>query len=470
MKRLKILPTIGPSSEKENNIKTILGFTNIVRTNGSHNTIDWHENISRKIKSINSEALHLLDIPGVKPRTNNFQTENISKNEIILFHFGKVKKSEYKKIKLTKPIPPIDSKNKFFFLADGQFKFKILNFGTNFIIGKSYSSFELHPQKGLNIPDAIYNNELQLKHYKSFLNKCHNIKYDVIGLSYVQSSDIIKKIRKKFSDKILVSKIENKEGLNNVNEIISESDVIMIDRGDLAAEVGNHNLFNAVLQITYATKKQGKPLIMATENLISMFKKNEPTKSEIMSLGISSLIDGDFIMLSEETAVSYNWHNTLKWLDNYLNKLRLVSLNDQLNILGNKKYLNDPLNDSSNSKLNPSIWESFKFNSNYNFVFISRTGASIKEFKKKYKSNQSIVVTDRISTLNLCKFWKDVSPIYLKSIETFNNPVNMIKILKKYKNLIFNSNRNKAVCLFILNPRKDSFANCIYFIDKKDFN
>ena len=469
MQSLKILPTIGPISEHEDSIKKILKFTDIVRTNGSHSNIRWHENISNVIKKINPNALHLLDIPGVKPRTGNTKQLKVKKGELILFYFGKKIITKYRKIILTKPLPPINSKIKNFSIADGQYYFNIEEYGKDFVLGKSISNFTLLPYKGLNIPNAIYDNNLQLKHYKSFLRKCKNIDFDVIGLSYIQSDNIIRKIRKLYKDKIIVSKIENKEGLKNVYKIAEESDIIMIDRGDLAAEVGSHNLFDSVLKITKATKENGKPLIMATENLVSMFNKNEPTKSEIMSLGMSSLIDGDVIMLSEETALSKNWLNTIKWLNDYLKKLKSVQLNTNFSYYEKNSSINEVSNNNVDSEsIEPSIWSCFNFNSNDNFVFFSRTGASIKEFKKKYKSNTSLVLTDSILTNNLCKFWKDVNGVYLKSLSKFHNVKNIPKIIKTYQKLVFSGKKNRAICLLILNPKNGSKANCIYFIDKKD--
>ena len=94
----------------------------------------------------------------------------------------------------------------------------------------------------------------------------------------------------------------------------------MIDRGDLSAEAGDENLYLSILKITEETKKKGKPLIMATENLISMNTRQKPSKSEIMSLGFAQQIGVDIIMLSDETAVIKNWNKILNWLKNYLKK------------------------------------------------------------------------------------------------------------------------------------------------------
>ena len=96
------------------------------------------------------------------------------------------------------------------------------------------------------------------------LKKLKNIKFDAIGLIFVQSASIIKKIKAKYP-KILVSKIENSLGCKNLDEIIQYSDIIMIDRGDLSAEIGEENLFNMVENISVKSKLFGKPLIIATE-------------------------------------------------------------------------------------------------------------------------------------------------------------------------------------------------------------
>ena len=125
------------------------------------------------------------------------------------------------------------------------------------------------------------------KYYFNFLKKYKNVKFDAIGISFVQSSSIVKAIKKSYPNKIIISKLENLKGLRNLKEIINLSDVIMIDRGDLAAEIGDEHLFNAIKKISYETKKNGKSLIIATENLESMIDNSFPTKSEIISLAFS---------------------------------------------------------------------------------------------------------------------------------------------------------------------------------------
>ena len=190
----------------------------------------------------------------------------------------------------------------------------------NFIIGSSNQNFKLEDKKGLNIPQSIYSDNLQNKKYLNFLKKTKKIEYDAIGLSFVQNSRIVKKIRTNYPKKIIVSKIENLEGLNNASEIIKESDLIMIDRGDLGAEIGDNDLYKAIIKITGEAKREGKIVIMATENLQSMINGFSPNKNELIPLEFSLRLHSDFIMLSEETAISKRYYYIIKWLNNFLHK------------------------------------------------------------------------------------------------------------------------------------------------------
>jgi len=94
--------------------------------------------------------------------------------------------------------------------------------------------------------------------------------------------------------------------------------MIMIDRGDLFAEVNITNFYKSVIDISSTTKSYGRPLIMATENLDSMRYRLQPSKSEIIALRHSIEIGSDLLMLSDETATSGLYMNTIRWLNNFL--------------------------------------------------------------------------------------------------------------------------------------------------------
>ena len=315
---MKILPTIGPATQKIKDLKFIFKYCSIARINTSHNNIAWHKKTIRLIKKINPKIDILVDIPGIKPRTNNIKNVVLKKNEIVDFGYNS-KKTKRKYIELTRKIPKKQGKsNNFFSLDDGKILFKLIKFNKNFITGKALSECTIKPKKGLNNPNSIYDDKAQKKIYVEYLKKLKNLNFNAIGLSFVQNKDLIIYLKKKFPDFLIVSKIENSEGLKNSKDICKFSDAIMIDRGDLSAEIGDNNLYEAILKISELTKKNGKPLIMATENLETMAKFNNPSKNDIISLGFSNQINSDIIMLSEETATSKRWKHIMVWLNKFL--------------------------------------------------------------------------------------------------------------------------------------------------------
>ena len=318
-KKVKILVTIGPKSCSENSIKKISKYTNLFRINGSHNTLDWHVQISKRIKAICPKSFILLDIPGLKPRTNNKECINIKKNQIVTFSYGNVKvDNNFLNIKTTKPLPKIKKGISEFSISDGQFLFDHIRNKKNLIQGISKNSFKLNPKKGLNIPNSYYDNQLQEKLYLEFINNAEEVIFDGIGLSFIQDENIPLKIKSILKNKIVVSKIENLYGLNNVQAITKNTDLIMIDRGDLLAEIGANKFYDSIKEISKNAVNFKKPLIMATENLESMQTRLVPSKSEIIALEHSIDLGTNIIMLSDETATSHLFLNTLNWLNKYL--------------------------------------------------------------------------------------------------------------------------------------------------------
>ena len=130
-------------------------------------------------------------------------------------------------------------------------------------------------------------------------------KVDFVGLSFIESGEHLKKIRKLIKAEIpkLVAKIENQKGLDNKEDIIDNSDCIMIDRGDLSTETNLELLPQNQKIIIKSCIKHSKPVIVATEMLDNMIQNPYPTKAEVLDI-YNSINDGaTATMLSGETAV-----------------------------------------------------------------------------------------------------------------------------------------------------------------------
>jgi pyruvate kinase len=304
----------------------------------------------------------------------------------------------------------------------------------------------IKPKKGLNIPNSIYDNKAQKKIYIEYLNKFKKSKLDAVGLSFVQSKELIIFLKKKFPQILIISKIENSEGLKNAKDICKYSDAIMIDRGDLSAEIGDGNLFEAILNISKFTKKYGKPLIMATENLETMSKFNNPTKNDIISLGFSSQINSDIIMLSEETAISKKWKKIIVWLNKFLtNKKKYLRIENDENI----------------------FWKSVDIVKDYPLIVFTKKGLMLDKVFKKNIDNNVFVFTDTLKTKSISNFYKNATCFLTKKFNNDNIGKFYYENIKKYKNIIFQKT-DKAFLITISFPKKDSRANSLSLINKRD--
>ena len=157
---MKILTTIGPQSDKSK-LSFFVKNSDLLRLNLSHNTISWHQKTSNKIKKIDTSKMILLDIPGIKPRTLNSENLKIIKGERYSFSYNKNLKKKNNFITIFNPIPNIKKKPKSFFISDGTYEFKKLEFKNNIISGIATETFYLKPKKGLNVPFSIYNDNAQ---------------------------------------------------------------------------------------------------------------------------------------------------------------------------------------------------------------------------------------------------------------------------------------------------------------------
>ena len=459
---MKILVTIGPVSERESSLKKILNITNLLRVNGSHNSLIWHKNITTKIKKISPNCKILLDIPGVKPRTMNKKDLFIEKNEKIFFSYKKkIFKGNIKNVHLSNPIPQLKNKNRYLSISDGLYLFKIIKISKEYIQAVSLQSFTLKPFKGLNIPGSTYSEILQKKKYLDFLKKSNNKKilFDAIGLSFVQNQNLVKYIKNKFKDKIIISKIENILGLKNIDSIIKYSDVIMIDRGDLGAEIKSENLYSVIDLVIERCKKQNTPVIVATENLNSMMRDTEASKSDIVNISHLGSLNVDTIMLSDETAISKNYFKIIKWLDSFINKTKQLE-ND-------KKYK------SENTINHKEFLFKFYNNLNKNFkdlplILFTKKGYFLKDYLNSSSNKNFFIFTTNKMIEKIYSFSNKTKIFYIKKFNNKRLNFFIYNELRKVKDEIFKKNKS-AILIYTNYPRKGSKANNITLLNKDDF-
>ncbi len=315
MRKTKIVSTIGPASFEEEIIKEMVNSgLDVARFNFSHGTYEERKrliNIFKNIEKKSNKAIgFMLDTRGPEIRTGPLKNKNVNlkKDEKIILTTEKVE-GDHKKISITYSEDlSIIEKDKKILLDDGLIELKVIESKKDKLICKIVTGGNLKENKGVNIP----NTSLQLPAITE--KDKEDIKFGIkhgfhfIAASFMRKASDVIEIRKLLEDEWaknikIISKIENQEGVNNIDEIIKVSDGIMVARGDLGVEIPAEQVPIIQKKIINKCNKKAIPVIIATQMLDSMIRNPRPTRAEVSDVAYAVFDGADAIMLSGETAI-----------------------------------------------------------------------------------------------------------------------------------------------------------------------
>jgi len=307
MSRTKIVATIGPATNTAGALKALNGAgMSVARLNGSHADLDWHAAAIALIRETLPGTPVLLDIPGRKIRTQQLAHEpSFAKGETVILttdsgHDGSVK------VPVNYDRLHDDMELGATVLADdGTLRFTVSRIDGRDIHCTAETPGTLKSRKGINVPFVKLKTELVTERDRKMMQFARDNGVDFVGISFVESAAHVESIRALAGGDWprIVSKIENRGGMDNMDEVIAATDAVMIDRGDLSVETDLETLAVAQKTILLSASKAGKPVIVATEMLHTMIENSFPTKAEVSDI-TNAVLDGcAATMLSGETAV-----------------------------------------------------------------------------------------------------------------------------------------------------------------------
>lgn len=306
----KIVATIGPATDTPAALLELRAAgVNMARLNLSHNDPAWHEATIALLRKVLPDMPILLDIPGRKIRTIQLAHEpSFDAGDVIILttdrsHDG----SEKVPVNYDKLHEDLDV-GAVILADDGTLRFDVVKLDGQDIHCRAQAAGQLKSRKGINVPYVNLGTRLLTDADRDWIRFAREQVVDYIGISFVESAVHVQGIRALIGNSWprIVSKIENQGGLDNMEEIIAASDVIMIDRGDLSVETNLENLAIMQKQIIEMARHDAKPVIVATEMLHTMIEAPFPTKAEVTDIA-NAVFDGcAATMLSGETAVGAN--------------------------------------------------------------------------------------------------------------------------------------------------------------------
>ena len=313
MRKTKIICTLGPSTDKDGVLRELVANgMNVARFNFSHGSYEEHKGRLDMLKAVRAElnkpVAALLDTKGPEIRLKEF------KNGVEMLEAGQTFTLTTREVEGTKEICSITYKDLpqdvheggTIMLDDGLIKLAIKSVTDTDIVCEVLNSGKIKTKKGVNVPGVHLSMPYLSQRDRDDIIFGVQQGFDFIAASFVRTAQDVYDIRNllnEYDSNIrIIAKIENREGVNNIDSILSAADAVMVARGDLGVEIDFTELPGIQKNIIDRSFSFGKPIVTATQMLDSMMVNPRPTRAEISDVA-NAIYDGtSAIMLSGETA------------------------------------------------------------------------------------------------------------------------------------------------------------------------
>ncbi len=313
MRKTKIICTLGPSTDKEGVLRDLIANgMNVARFNFSHGSHEEHLGRLEKLKALREElgkpVAALLDTKGPEIRLKDFKNgvENLVAGQTFTLTTHDVEGTNEICSITYKDLPMDVEPNGTIMLDDGLIKLQIQTVNDTDIVCTVLNSGKIKNKKGVNVPGVHLSMPYMSQRDKDDIIFGIQQGYDFIAASFVRTAQDVYEIRNllnQYDSNIrIIAKIENREGVNNIDSILAAADAVMVARGDLGVEIDFTELPGIQKTIIERSFSFGKPIVTATQMLDSMMVNPRPTRAEISDVA-NAIYDGtSAIMLSGETA------------------------------------------------------------------------------------------------------------------------------------------------------------------------
>ena len=313
MRKTKIICTLGPSTDKDGVLRELIANgMNVARFNFSHGSHEEHKGRLDLLKSLREElgkpVAALLDTKGPEIRLKDFKngTEMLEAGQTFTLTTRDVEGTKELCSITYKDLPQDVAPGGTIMLDDGLIKLQIQTVNDTDIVCTFLNNGKIKNKKGVNVPGVHLSMPYMSQRDKDDIIFGIEQGFDFIAASFVRTAQDVYEIRNllnEYDSNIrIIAKIENREGVNNIDSILAAADAVMVARGDLGVEIDFTELPGIQKTIIDRSFSFGKPIVTATQMLDSMMVNPRPTRAEISDVA-NAIYDGtSAIMLSGETA------------------------------------------------------------------------------------------------------------------------------------------------------------------------
>ena len=314
MRKTKVICTIGPACDNEDTLtKMCIEGMNVARLNFSHGTHEDHQEKIDLIKKVRNELglpiAIMLDTKGPEYRIKTFENKKITLNDGDTFTFtiddvvGNEERVSVNYDHLTDDLAAGDR----ILVNNGLVIFEVTEICGHDVVCKVITGGEISDRKSMSFPNKVMKHEYLSEQDKSDLLFGIANDVDFIAASFVSKLDDVKAVREFLDanggkDIDVIAKIENRSGVDNIDEICTLADGIMVARGDLGVEIPFIEVPSIQKYLINKCRMLGKRVITATEMLESMIHNPRPTRAELSDVANAVYDGSSAIMLSGETA------------------------------------------------------------------------------------------------------------------------------------------------------------------------
>lgn len=326
-RRTKIVATIGPKSRSPEKIRGLIkAGVNVFRLNFSHGSHTDHGEVVETIRNVADELKStvaiLQDLAGPKIRISAVESDTVDlldNQEVMLVRSeGQLSTAQTIYVETLDPVEFLQAGHPVL-LSDGIISLEVIENEGSHVRAKIIKGGQLRSRVGIAFPDSTI--DIPATTEKDLVDLRWGIEkgIDFVAVSFVKDGSDIKRVRQELQkhggDQHIIAKIERKDSLVNLNEILAGSDGLMVARGDLGLELPLEFLPTIQKEIIEQCNFAGVPVIVATQMLSSMVTSIRPTRAEVSDVATAVMQGADAVMLSEETAIGAHPEECVAYLD-----------------------------------------------------------------------------------------------------------------------------------------------------------